>query len=251
MKKDNFTRFILSFLLLMSMTTVRAEVFEPFVLVELYTSQGCSSCPPADQYLSQIVNDKQLSNKNVIALSFHVDYWNRLGWKDPYSSAFNTQRQNAYAKVLKSNSVYTPQMVINGQLGFVGSNRKLGAFAIEQALTQAPTKSIDIKRVDSSDDKIVIEYKVIGDEIAEMVLNLVIAEKSISSKVDSGENRGRTLIHDNVVRVFETYDIDESPEGLVELLVPGNLVKKNSSIVAFLQKKGQKTVENAKMIPFL
>jgi len=234
----------------MTITNVRSEVNEPFALIELYTSQGCSSCPPADQYLSKIVKDEALNKKNVIALSFHVDYWNRLGWKDPYSSASNTQRQYTYSKALKSQSVYTPQMVVNGQMGFVGSNRKVGALAIKQALAQVPTKFIDVRKVDSSGDKITVEYKVIGDGIADMVLNLAIAEKSISSKVDRGENRGRTLIHDNVVRVFESYSMEVS-EGRVELVVPDNLVKKNSSIVAFLQKKGQKAIENAKIIPLM
>lgn len=250
MKKECFNRLLLSFLLLMTITNVRSEVNEPFALIELYTSQGCSSCPPADQYLSKIVKDEALNKKNVIALSFHVDYWNRLGWKDPYSSASNTQRQYTYAKALKSKSVYTPQMVVNGQMGFVGSNRKVGALAIEQALTQVPTKIIDVRKVDSSGDKIIVEYKVFGDGIADMVLNLAIAEKSISSKVDRGENRGSTLIHDNVVRVFESYSMEVS-EGRVELVVPDNLVKKNSSIVAFLQKKGQKAIENAKIIPLM
>ena len=87
------------------------------VVLELFTSQGCSSCPPADRLLGKYANDE-----NVIALSFHVDYWNRLGWKDPFSSAAYSRRQKDYAGLFKLNGVYTPQLVANGEKEMVGSN---------------------------------------------------------------------------------------------------------------------------------
>src|SRR5436190_6281924 len=99
------------------------------VVVELFTSQGCSSCPPADALLSDIVHDESLRGR-VIPLAFHVDYWDRLGWRDPFSSAEWSRRQYFYVRALNVNSAYTPQIVVNGAKQFVGSNRA----ALEQAL---------------------------------------------------------------------------------------------------------------------
>ena len=100
---------------------------KPFVVVELFTSEGCSSCPPADELLSEIV-DGRYENTDVIGLSFHVDYWDYIGWKDPYASRDFTNRQRIYAEKLRSHQLYTPQMVVNGKHEFVGSNRQQNAF---------------------------------------------------------------------------------------------------------------------------
>ena len=94
--------------------------FQPVAVIELFTSQGCSSCPSADQLLSQTINEAKKDGRKIFALSFHVDYWNRLGWADPFSTNEYSQRQRAYAAQLNDNSVYTPQMIVNGSRQFVG-----------------------------------------------------------------------------------------------------------------------------------
>src|SRR5687768_4382247 len=91
------------------------------VLVELFTSEGCSSCPPADAVLARLENEQPDKNAEIIALAFHVDYWNYLGWKDEFSSAVYSERQSGYAAAFKQNSNYTPQMVVDGETEFVGS----------------------------------------------------------------------------------------------------------------------------------
>ncbi len=106
------------------------------VVVELFTSEGCSSCPPADDLLSRMVQQQPIANVEVIALEEHVDYWNELGWVDPFSSREWTARQQVYAGVLGNGNAYTPQMVVDGKTEFVGSQSKKAWQAVQQAAAE-------------------------------------------------------------------------------------------------------------------
>src|SRR5271166_43613 len=118
------------------------------VLVELFTSEGCSSCPPADAYLRKL--DRQpVAGEEMIVLSEHVDYWNHIGWRDPYSARFFSDRQSAYAKRLGLDSPYTPQMVVDGTTGFVGSDRALADRAFANALHK-PKLAVRLSNVSAS-----------------------------------------------------------------------------------------------------
>ena len=113
-----------------------AEMRAP-VIVELFTSEGCSSCPSADKLLADIERTQPISNAQVLVLSEHVDYWNRLGWRDPFSTHGFSERQSAYADIFKKDGVYTPQMVVDGKLEFIGSNGSDASKAITAAAEQA------------------------------------------------------------------------------------------------------------------
>src|SRR5450631_2985869 len=110
------------------------------VIVELFTSEGCSSCPPADQLLAKLEAEQPVRNAEIIALEEHVDYWNNLGWVDPFSSDFATTRQYAYAGALGNGNAYTPQMVVDGQSEFVGSREGKARSAIEHAGSRKKTE---------------------------------------------------------------------------------------------------------------
>lgn len=165
------------------------------VLVELFTSEGCSSCPPADRQLMFLETQQPVSGAEIITLAFHVDYWDRLGWKDAYSSAEFSERQNQYVQRMKLDSSYTPQMVVDGQTEFVGSNGARAADAIAKAANN-PKAVVAINITDSNAE---IEITALPTHEAATVY-LAVAEDGIATEVKSGENSGRKLPHISVVR---------------------------------------------------
>jgi hypothetical protein len=164
------------------------------VLVELFTSQGCSSCPPADKVLSQLARAGRVSGRDVVALSFHVDYWDDLGWKDPWSQAAWTERQRAYARRLPAGSSYTPQLVIAGQRHVVGSRGKEARAAIAAAPPQARVDATLLRKGQ------VLTVHAVAPPRAEVWAALW--QDGLSTRVVRGENAGATLVNDRVVRVL-------------------------------------------------
>ena len=134
--------------ILLSMWTERAvatpaQARRAAVLVELFTSEGCSSCPPADDLLIQLDKEQPVPDAEIVAISEHVDYWNRLGWADPFSSAAFSERQNQYARAFGTNQIYTPQMVVDGRTAFIGSQEGKARREIAQA-AQAPKAKVGL-----------------------------------------------------------------------------------------------------------
>lgn len=177
------------------------------VLVELFTSEGCSSCPPADDLLIQLDKTQPISGVEVVVLSQHVDYWNRLGWADPYSSAVFSARQSDYSTAFGQDGVYTPQMVVDGQAEFVGNNRARAQEAIAKA-ARAPKATISLSKSATTSDAnasaVPLQLRVeklppisAGDTADVM---LAVAESDLRSNVARGENSGRRLTHTAVVR---------------------------------------------------
>jgi len=219
-----------------------------FAVVELFTSQGCSSCPPADALLGELLRENLAAGRNVMSLTFHVDYWNRLGWTDPYSQAAFTARQRAYAKALESNSVYTPQMIVNGQYGFVGSNEKSARKYISGVLKE--TASVVVKvdaRFDSDRAKLETLFDVVGANETHQ-LNIAVIETEVGNEVPRGENAGRKLAHTNVVRVFQTVDLSRELKGSVTIDLPKELNKDSVAIVAYVQDKTSFKIVGARRI---
>ena len=161
------------------------------VVVELFTSQGCSSCPPADAYLGELAG-----RKDVVALSFHVDYWDYIGWKDPFASAAGTERQRDYGRALGLRMVYTPQMVVDGRADAVGSDRG----AVERLIAASnPRDRVDIGF--SIDDMGRLFVELPDHPLAGMAtVWLAVFDKQHKTAVPRGENSGATLSDYNVVR---------------------------------------------------
>ncbi|MBZ0234496.1 MAG: DUF1223 domain-containing protein, partial [Deltaproteobacteria bacterium] len=149
------------------------------IVVELFTSQGCSSCPPADRLLTALVAGER--TRPVIALAFHVDYWNDLGWRDPFSSPLATARQEAYARTL-DRGLYTPQLVVNGRAHAVGSRRA----DVERALAAAVPVPAMAASVDLVGDSVVVRADAPGGTHA----LLAVFEDDLATDVPAGENRG-------------------------------------------------------------
>src|SRR5258708_6233990 len=181
-----------------------ASTGPPCAVVELFTSEGCSSCPPADALLAQIEADARATGQRVFPLEFHVDYWDNLGWRDPYSSAAATDRQRQYPDRLGLDQVYTPQMVINGTSEFVGSNRARAAREIVAAL--AAPAAVSVGLAPAADGVLAggaTRYRVTlkpSPRDAEVVVARV--ESGLVSKVARGENGGPVLHPASVVRAF-------------------------------------------------
>ena len=173
------------------------------VVVELFTSEGCSSCPPADQFLADLVSAGPSEGINVIPLSEHVDYWNRQGWIDPFSSASFTERQQRYSTALTSD-VFTPQMVVDGATQVGGNDRAAAIAAIRQA---AAAIKLHISLTASSDAgkaRIHAEFNADGGApLPEGDVLLAITEDGLASSVSAGENKGHTLTHTGVTRSLE------------------------------------------------
>src|SRR6185437_9388187 len=162
------------------------------VVVELFTSQGCSSCPPADAMLGELAKQPGL-----LPLAFHVDYWNRLGWKDPYSSAAATARQRAYSQALSLSTVYTPQMVIDGRYDAVGSDHGAVARGIASATRASAAVPLHILR---EGDR--LHVSVGAAEKGAGSLWIVGYDHRHTTRIGAGENGGRTLTEFNIVRHF-------------------------------------------------
>jgi hypothetical protein len=157
-------------------------------VVELFTSEGCSSCPPAEAYIGELSQ-----RKDVLALAFHVDYWDSLGWKDPFSLRSSTDRQYAYSTVLGRSSVYTPQVVIDGKDEFVGTDRRRIGGALAAARTGVPL------RISLEPEDLLVELSAREKAAASQVL-LVAYVRRVTSSIGRGENAGRTLEEFNIVR---------------------------------------------------
>jgi hypothetical protein len=166
------------------------------VLVELFTSEGCSSCPPADALLRRLVRDQPVAGARVIGLSEHVDYWDDLGWRDPYSDRAYSGRQVTYARRLGLGGAYTPQVVVDGERDALGSSAAAVLAAISE-LAARPKGEIEA-RLDPAAGTVRVEATWAGKVAADVFLALT--ENEAVSVVLHGENQGKTLVHASVVR---------------------------------------------------
>lgn len=210
----------------------RWEAGEPaFVLVELFTSEGCSSCPPADELLEEMTGILQKEGRQVVGVSFHVTYWDKLGWKDPYSDSLFSARQRGYLPLLDVPRPYTPQAVINGKAEFVGSNpfkfREL-VIAAEQERSKVEVRASAVK----SGSSVEVRYEAKG-RAPGSVIAAVLVERHVEHFIPRGENKSRVLRHYNVARAFQSIAL--TPEGTITMDWPEGLEIRNSEVILFVQ----------------
>jgi len=226
----------------------RAAAPPTAVIVELFTSEGCSSCPPADSLLQGLLESQPVAGAEVIALGQHVDYWDQLGWKDRFSSAALTDRQRLYGRVLSSD-IYTPQVIVDGRSEAVGSD----AAAIRRAIAHAvalPHASVSIAIEPEAADKIAVSVSATnlptlsrGDH-ADIVVAVV--ENGLRSQVHAGENSGRTLTHAAVVhRLTAIGEAAPARAARTELTLSPAWQRDQVRIVAFVQERASRHVLGA------
>jgi hypothetical protein len=211
------------------------------VLVELFTSEGCSSCPPADRALAFLEKEQPYPQAEVVTLALHVDYWNNLGWKDEFASPLFTQRQQFYAQKLKLDSAYTPQMIVDGKTEFVGSDLGKAANAIAEAAKSQKGK-IEIEK---DIDNLTVRIADLPDHAASNVF-LAITEDNLVSRVARGENSGKTLEHQSVVRKLKSIGTLSGQQKSAEIesvltLSPG-WKKENLRVIAFVQENDSRKI---------
>ena len=196
-------------------STDKDQGTDPIIVLELFTSQGCSSCPPADELLAQI---KRESTENIIALSYHVDYWNYIGWEDPFSHRKYSARQGRYNKKFRYHSNYTPQLVVNGKEHFVGSDASKLRDRINFYRALEPENRIDISRLRKSTDAVSVQYKVDGPITGKLLRAILVIDKR-TTLVPRGENRNRKLTNSNIVVAEATKEL-QKPLGSISVSIP-------------------------------
>lgn len=207
--------------------------FEPIVVLELFTSQGCSSCPAADALLNKV---KKMSGKAVFTLSYHVDYWNYIGWDDPFSASRYARKQQLYNQKFNNRGNYTPQMVVNGKEHFVGSNssklyEKIATYKKLPALNE-----IEIAELAQESDKIRFGYEIAG-EIEDKKLRAILVLDERTTYIKAGENKNRTLVNGNIVVAERIEDI-RTRQGFVVLDMPKGIRPNESvNLVVLVQNK--------------
>lgn len=201
------------------------------VLVELFTSEGCSSCPSADRLLSRLAADQPVSGAVVVPLSLHVDYWNHLGWRDPFSSPRYTERQGAYAaRFGNPGRVYTPQMVVDGRAEFVGSDEREARRAIGESAREP--KAIVRVAPNATGARVTIAGAQAGADVF-----LAVIEDGTVSEVTRGENAGARLAHTAVARnLFVAGRVDAA--GRFDTSVSFESDKRARRVLAFVQERG-------------
>jgi hypothetical protein len=222
------------------------------VLVELFTSEGCSSCPPADKLLAALEKEQPVPNANIIVLEEHVDYWDRQGWRDRFSSSQFTQRQNFYAPRLNFDDAYTPQMVVDGHSQFLGSDSSKALSAIRQAV-EAPKIELSLsapaivgRQVSSS-----VAATPTGPALPHGDLYAVLVDPSASSEVKAGENGGRQLNHVSIARSFQRIgklqDLGRGPIPF-KISAPSDTAPDRMRLIVFAQLPDQGAVRGVTQV---
>lgn len=218
-------------------------VTQPVVVLELFTSQGCSSCPPADRVLADLTRQAAQSGAAVYGLSFHVDYWNHIGWQDPFSSKLFTDRQRQYDRALHTQT-YTPQLVVNGRQDIVGGQRGRIEQTIQTIQQQPASAFVGVNGSLLRGAKtLTVSYELSAK--GPYRVNVALVQNEARTDVKRGENGGRTLVNANVVRAFQTVE-QPTTSGRVVLPLPDGLSADQTSVLVYVQRTDTGQVVGAK-----
>lgn len=222
------------------------------VIAELFTSEGCSSCPPADTLMRQLADAQPFDGAHLIALEEHVDYWDRLGWRDPFSSPQFTSRQTEYNdRVFRSNGVYTPQLVVDGVRECVGSDRSAIRSIVADSIRR-PRAAVSVQSAAVASHLSVTVSVDVPESVerrGDAEIFVVVAERGLVSVVRRGENGGRTLIHGAVARSLtplgELSERHRTFAGTVDVAVARNWKLPNLQIVGVIQERDSRRILGA------
>ncbi|RZJ23657.1 MAG: DUF1223 domain-containing protein [Acinetobacter sp.] len=204
-----------------------------FAVVELFTSEGCSSCPPAEELMVRL--QSEYKDKDVYLLAYHVDYFDQLGWKDTFGSPEHTSRQTQYGSWLKNRQIYTPQAIVNGKYEFVGSDEAVMQSAIKRELATQKTSSL-LLNARMEKRKVILDYEV-DKSINDARLAIAIIQKTAKVNVNAGENGGRQLLHIQIVQQLTTQVISASGKGTTSITVPLGFDSKGWEVLGMVQNK--------------
>ncbi|MEJ7684839.1 MAG: DUF1223 domain-containing protein [Segetibacter sp.] len=207
-----------------------------FAVIELFTSEGCSSCPPADALVGKVLRENK---QDVYILSFHVDYWDRLGWKDDFSQPAFSNRQKQYGRYLSLDGVYTPQIIVNGTDQFVGSNEAHLRSSINN-INQQSVIAIEASRTNNT--SIHLSYKIAGNNFD--LLNIALIQPEASTEVKRGESGGRKLHHVNIVRELRTIE-PTANTGNLDIEIPKELHEMAFKVIAYTQQQNNFKITGA------
>lgn len=213
---------------------------EGFAVLELFTSEGCSSCPAADALLNRV--QQNAGDKPIYVLSYHVDYWDRMGWKDVFSNARYSKRQYQYSQQF-TGQVYTPQVIINGKAECIGSDEPALTGAINNALSTAAAVSLHLQATQQA-GKMNVNYQVTGNT-ADCQLLIALVQKHAVSKVARGENQGRTLNHAQIVRDFSTFNLPSSKKGTAHISLPAEYNTNDWEVIGLVQDSASGVIMGA------
>jgi hypothetical protein len=204
-----------------------------FAVLELFTSEGCSSCPPADALLAKIQNESL--GKNVYLLAYHVDYWDRLGWKDAFSDPEFSNRQMQYGQWLGLSQVYTPQLIVNGKSQFVGSDESAINKVIYEQIVKDPVAVLTLG-TDQENGVIKVKYRVTPMVKGSCIL-IALIQKTAKTKVLRGENAGLQLSHIQIVRKLQAQLLPASGEGNMNVSLPKDFREPEWELIGLVQNQ--------------
>jgi hypothetical protein len=218
-----------------------------FAVIELFTSEGCSSCPPADKLIARI--EKESGDKPIYVLAYHVDYWNRLGWVDTFSRSEYSDRQKRYAQWLKNPQYYTPQAVINGVTECVGSEETNLRNAIKTGLDGSEKTKITLGSIKVDNNKATVQYHAEGTK-RNCDLLMALIQKDATTKVESGENGGHTLSHVQIVNQLKATPLKNGTDGTQNFTLPHGFDPQKWELIGFVQNTSTGEITGASKAAF-